>query len=543
MDQGQPVSLSPPSRQGRCSAAGPVQGCGHVTMRGMTIEIELKFRIPAGRLAALRRAVATSTARTVPLAAVYLDTADERLAQARVALRLRREGAVWVQTLKAEGASDLQRLEHNVALGDSPVAPALDIGRHGGTAAGERLRLALGVAEASALGARYATDIQRTRRVLRSGGARIELALDEGWISAGGQRLAVCELEFELLSGPPQALLDLAGRWVDRFELMLDMRSKSERGHLLAAGRWASAPAKAESPPLQKRDSPAQAFAAMLGAALRPLLRQASLLADADLAELVADQPEHLHQLRVGLRRLRTVLAVFGDQQPAAELAPALAALFRQTGGQRDQDVLAATLWPALRAAGAPLVEWPPLAHGEAAGPLDSAVADGATLGALLATPAVQRLWLALLATAQAPPADDGAAPSAALRPVLRLPLDKLLRQLHRDAARFEQLDDAQRHRLRRRIKRLRYALESSATLWPARALASMLKRLRQAQDLLGEFNDCGVALALYRDLAANDARAWFAVGWISAHRQALLPPCARALVRLARQAAPWRKR
>ena len=39
-------------------------------MRSMTIEIALKFRIPAGRLAAVRRAVATPTARTVPLAAV-----------------------------------------------------------------------------------------------------------------------------------------------------------------------------------------------------------------------------------------------------------------------------------------------------------------------------------------------------------------------------------------------------------------------------------------------------------------------------------------
>ncbi len=507
------------------------------------IETELKFRIPAGRLAAVRRAVATSTARAVPLAAVYLDTADERLAGARVALRLRREGATWVQTLKAEGASDMQRLEHNVALGDWPVAPAHDIARHDGTEAGERLRQVMGDAAASTLGARYATDIQRTQRVLRSGGARIELALDQGWISAGAQRLAVCELEFELLSGPPQALLDLAGRWVDRFGLILDMRSKSERGHLLAADRWASAPAKAKPPPLRKHDSPAQALAAMLGSALRPLLRQVSLLADADLTERVADQPEHLHQLRVGLRGLRSVLAVFGGQEPAAELAPALAALFRQTGGQRDQDVLAATLWPALRAAGAPLVEWPTRANGEPDGPADSAVADRAALGALLATPAVQRLWLALLAAAQAPPAEDGAAPGGALRPVLRLSLDKLLRQLRRDAARFEQLDDAKRHRLRRRAKRLRYALESSAALWPDKALARLLKRLRQAQEVLGEFNDCGVALALYRELAANEPRAWFAVGWLSAHRQALLPPCADAMARLAKQPAAWGRR
>ena len=75
----------------------------------MSSEIELKFRIPPARLAALRRAVATRSAQVLPLAAVYFDTPDEQLARARVALRLRREGAVWVQTLKAEGGSASSR--------------------------------------------------------------------------------------------------------------------------------------------------------------------------------------------------------------------------------------------------------------------------------------------------------------------------------------------------------------------------------------------------------------------------------------------------
>ena len=513
-------------------------GCGHVTMRSMTMEIELKFRIPAERLAAVRRAVATSTARTVPLAAVYLDTADQRLARARVALRLRREGAVWVQTLKAEGADAMQRLEHNVVLGESVNAPVLDSTRHDATDAGKRLRQALGDVDASALGARYATDIQRTQRVLRSGGARIELALDEGWISAGGQRQAVCELEFELLSGSPQALLDLASRWVDRFSLVLDVRSKSERGHLLAAGRWASAPVAAKPPALGKRDDLAQAQAAMLAAALRPVLCQASLLADAGLTTQAAAEPEHLHQLRVGLRRLRSVLAVFGGDAPAVALAPALAALFRQTGGQRDQDVLAATLWPALRAAGAPLVEWPQATDGATR----SASDDLAALSDLLATPAVQRLWLALLGLAQPVLVSERTAPQRPLRPLLGVPLDRLWHQVQRDAARFDQLDEPQRHRLRRRIKRLRYAAEASAALWPAKSLARLLKRLQQAQSRLGELNDCSLALARYRELAAQDGRAWFAVGWLCAHRETLLPPAARALARLAKQPAPWRQ-
>ena len=510
------------------------------TMRRMATEIELKFRILPDRLAAVRRAVATASARVQPLAAAYFDTPGEHLARSRVALRLRREGAVWVQTLKAEGASAIQRLEHNVPLGaaaDAGVVPALDLRRHDGTEAGAALRRVLAeVGDGTALAERYATDIQRTSRLLRSGGARIELALDEGVIRAGGRRLAVCELEFELLDGPPQALLALAARWVNRFGLVLDVRSKSERGHLLAAGRPASPPTLGAAPRLTARAAPAQALATMLTAALRPVLANASVLADADITDAVAADAEYLHQLRVGLRRVRSVLAVFGPLLPPAvvALAPALAALFDALGDQRDRDALAEALWPALTAAGAPLVELPPAAP----------AANAPSLTDRLAARDTQRLWLALLGAGWPPEPSAEAAPvraAPALRAALGTALGALHRQVRRDAARLATLDEPRRHRLRRRIKRLRYATELSSTLWPAKATTAYLRRLQRAQTALGDDQDALMATTLYRSLAASDPRAWFAVGWLTAHREALAAPCASALARLARQPAPWR--
>ena len=182
---------------------------------------------------------------------------------------------VWVQTLKAEGAGAMHRLEHNVPLGDSgdvadtcgmgdavqrPVSagrPAHDLARHAGTEAGAVLARVLAEAGGAPLVERYATEVQRTRRTLRQGGALIELALDEGHILAGDASgavsCAICEIEFELLSGPPQALLALASRWVDRFGLVLDVRSKSERGHRLATGQATSAPTRARPLTLSAR--------------------------------------------------------------------------------------------------------------------------------------------------------------------------------------------------------------------------------------------------------------------------------------------------
>ena len=541
-------------------------------MPTMSVEIELKFRIPPTRLAALQRAVASRSAVLQPLAAVYVDTVGQHLAQARTALRLRREGPQWVQTLKAEGATPMQRFEHNVVLPDLPAdapagsRPAIDVRRHDGSAAGAALQRLLASAGHPPLVERFATDVQRTRRVLRRGAALIELALDQGHIRAAGRQVVVCEIEFELLQGEPQALLDEAAHWVQRFGLVLDVRSKSERGHLLAAGLPCSPPAQARPLHLPAKAALADALAALLANPLGQVLANASQLADvaavaavadvagvagvagvADVADVadVASQgaagarsigPEHLHELRVGLRRLRSVLGAYGDLLPGLDpaLAPALAALFQQLGPARDADAMAGWLAPALRHAAAPLQALPALPSSAA----------GVDIGALLSAAATQQLWLALLGLCQPALAGAPATPKPArrLRDALRPALHTLQRQVRRDAAAFATLDQPARHRLRRRIKRLRYLLALTSTLWPAAAVARWQRRLQQAQGPLGALQDALVAQAAWQAATALDGRAWFAVGWLAARRQTLEQPCQHALQRLVAAPRLWRK-
>lgn len=516
-------------------------------MGGMTHEVELKFRIPALRLAALRRAVATRSARPLALAARYMETADGDLARARMALRLRQEGEGWVQTLKAEGRVTLQRLEHNVAL-PGHGTPELDIARHDGSEAGERLREVLAGARNATLRELYATSVQRTWRRVRHQGALIELALDEGEIRAGSLRLPIREIEFELVQGDAAALLDLAGRWAERFGLCLDVRSKSERGHALAlqarqpGGRAElaiSPPTKARALKLDASGSAGQACAAMLGEGLQQSLANASQIADGQW------RPEHLHQLRVGMRRLRTVLRLYPALLPGldANLAAELAELFTRLGMARDQDVREASLWPALRAAGAP-----PLLRPERSN-------EGTDLVAMLTAPDTQQRWLRLLALTlpqpqpTVPARDPGLAsaavaipPEATLQAELLPPLRRLLRQVRADARSFDSLDDAARHRLRRRIKRLRYASELSGSLWPAKALAGFLKTLQRAQEPLGDLNDAVVAAAYCRELAVQQPAAWFAVGWLAARHDAAVAACQDPMAALAGLRGPWRR-
>jgi CHAD domain-containing protein len=103
-------------------------------------------------------------------------------------------------------------------------------------------------------------------------------------------------------------------------------------------------------------------------------------------------------------------------------------------------------------------------------------------------------------------------------------------------------LGDEERHQLRKRIKRLRYAAELVGSLWPQKPVQKFLRRLQKAQTPLGQLNDAVVALELYRALARQDPRAWFATGWLAARKEALLVPCTKILADLATRRGFWRR-
>ena len=45
------------------------------------------------------------------------------------------------------------------------------------------------------------------------------------------------EVEFELKQGPAESLIHFAQGWIKKYQLWLDVRSKAERGTLLALGQ------------------------------------------------------------------------------------------------------------------------------------------------------------------------------------------------------------------------------------------------------------------------------------------------------------------
>jgi inorganic triphosphatase YgiF len=523
------------------------------------MEIELKFQVPPDRRAALQRAVATAAVQRTRLRAIYADTADDRLAAAGLALRLRQEGRHWVQTLKGRGDGLMARLEHECRLPAVRGTPRLDPARHAGTAAGAVLARALGVADladpaaAAALQPLYRTDIQRLHRTVRHGGARVEIALDLGEIvvdAAGdrpARRVPVCEIEFELLSGTPAALVALAQRWVQRFGLWWDVRTKSERGWRLARSRPQVPAVRAAHDALPAGAGPGEAWAAMLQATLAHALPNAAELG-ADLQGAApADAParaDHVHQLRVALRRLRTVLALFGawggDAEAAAALQQAWREPFNRLGATRDADVLSGGIAAELQAAGAPPL---PDGIGRIAREGPDAVVRDPGFGALL----LQTLALSLAVPASPLPAASPAATHAVpLRDAAQAVLQQAWKQVRRDLQRFQTLPLPLQHRTRRRLKRLRYAWEFLQGLWPRKGGKRWFKALAAALEVLGRYNDLCVAeahfLAHSRSPAVAEPGAWFALGWLAAQRPLAERAAAERLSALVALPRPWRK-
>lgn len=73
-------------------------------------------------------------------------------------------------------------------------------------------------------------------------------------------------------------------------------------------------------------------------------------------------------------------------------------------------------------------------------------------------------------------------------------------------------------HKVRKRLKRLRYLAEFVEALWPGKATRRYLRQLGPAQDALGAHNDVAMAQERFQKDARTDPRALFAAGFPQAH-------------------------
>ncbi len=493
-------------------------------------EVELKLEVPADRRSRIESSLFVDAA-VQTLCASYFDTADRRLASNQLALRLRKEGAQWVQTLKAGAANPLRRLEHNASVasaGDDGADPPLDLSRHAGTPAGDALQPVLSGDDAPLLHKLFHTEIVRRTMVFDLEGGTVEAAFDSGSISGGGRTQEVCEIEIELQSGSPAAMVALARRWVLEHGLWLSTTTKAARGDRLARGVDSAHAVHARPAAVERKMGGKALLGATLDTCLTHVLANASEVAAGNSAE------EIVHQLRVGIRRLRTALRELGPLADGLDPAweEALVRVFRQLGQLRDRETVTQGALAELAAAGAPEIELP----APSLAPPDAGQA-------VRATP-FQMALLGLIGFGFELEGSEVHAKgrrAKSLRHVRRR-LDKLHEQVVRDGRRFEAIPVDDQHRVRKRLKRLRYLGEFVAPLFKKQAAERYLAALKPAQDALGVRNDAAVALDAYRVAAAHDPKAWFAVGWLSAQEGPGARRCRKALKKIEAESRFWNR-
>lgn len=201
----------------------------------MTIEIELKFIATpqaAAQLATFLAAWPHQHEPAIALTNIYFETDDNQLRRWDMGLRIRGMGKQYEMTLKGKGNSVgglHQRAEYNV---DIP-SPQLDIARLPVEIWPQGTEIA---ALQQRLHPLFSTDFQRERWLVQYGKSEIEVAFDQGEVTAGEKREALHEIELELKEGDRDDLLNFANEFVQLSGLRPGSLSKAARGYGLAQG-------------------------------------------------------------------------------------------------------------------------------------------------------------------------------------------------------------------------------------------------------------------------------------------------------------------
>jgi CHAD domain-containing protein len=230
---------------------------------------------------------------------------------------------------------------------------------------------------------------------------------------------------------------------------------------------------------------------------------------------LLAGDPEGVHQMRVGLRRLRAAMSLFNNilQDPqTAAIKQELKWLTSELGPARELEVLGTRVVTPV---------WRRHSRWQGVASLSRDLAQQRTAALTRAQDAVRSarfrvLTLEVAAWLEAGqwtnPQDDlvrdrGDIPIEAFAAEQ---LTRRFRKIRKKGKMLTQLEARDRHKLRIQAKKVRYASEFFAALFPGKKASKhrgkFLSALERAQDCLGDLND----IVVYEDrirAVANDTR------------------------------------
>jgi triphosphatase len=456
----------------------------------MPVEIELKLDVPVSAAQRFATApwlkkLAIGAPKKEKLVSVYYDTQDFALRGHRAALRVRKTGGRYVETLKTEdnaAQSFLGRGEWECELDDAH--PDLrKIGKDGLNGLDRKML-------DGELKPIFETAVTRTVIPVRYNGADLEIAVDVGQVRTGRKTVPIHEIEIELKNGHAAAVVQLGTRIARSLHAAYGVASNAERGYALHEGTVEDA-ATATPIVLDPEMKAAEAFKVIGLSCLHHFASNRDAIAAGD--------PEGVHQMRIGLRRLRAAMSVFKEMlrdQEMERLKGQLEWLGDALGPARDMHVMMSSTIAALEKEGT---------DARAVESLKREIVQKRVLGFRQAKAAVKSeryrkivldaaFWLAGGNWAVNGDELMRARREQVISAFATTELDRRFHKILKKVDKLRELDALHRHKLRIAVKKLRYAAEFFDSLFDRdNGRKKFAKALKSLQTSLGELNDIRV--------------------------------------------------
>ncbi len=489
------------------------------------METELKLLLAPPDVAVFRRhpllrRYALAKPVTQQLTSIYFDTPDAYFRRHDAGLRVRSLNHKWIQTLKADGqvAAGLHQREEweSAVMGAFPDLAALADLVGPDSKWSRRLRSTGLHAQVVPI---FTTKFRRTLWQLRlEHGEEVELVLDQGEVTHAERCLPISEIELELKSGDPAALFEFALELQKTLPLRVSNVSKAERGYgLLVPQKPVPLPVKAADLALTPDLKVEQGLQAIVGNCL------AQIQGNED-GVMHGSDPESVHQMRVGLRRLRSAIGLFGQIAPChTVLLAELKWLLDTLGAARDWEVFSGTLDNLHVPEVVPNIVPDAPAQRETLQQAANKLAQRHRHHFALALGSVRYAAFLLAVGSWLHGAQQGQSEQTralALADFTKNTLQQCHKKLQKRIKRLRRMrqqDDLPqaRHRVRIAAKKLRYASEFFQSLYRPGQMRAYLKVLSSLQDDLGRLNDAAVAGSLLQQLAHSHPDLAYSAGML----------------------------
>lgn len=463
----------------------------------MANEVELKLRIAKSdvlrlkhQLSAMSKGMQIGNPTTRKVLSTYYDTSALSLLDWGISLRLRRDARKWIQTIKTSGNAP-SGLHQRMELESEVANGRLDFSKFNNTAYHHFLSQ---VSLQSQIKPIFSTNIQRTEwQILFKNGDEIELVLDTGELVVADKREPISEIELELKKGNAGRLFELALLLQKHVPLTIENNSKAHSGYAYYRPQPLNI-VSANPPKLHRKMKASDALSVIVQECLTQLQGNQDVV-------LYGKDIEGVHQMRIATRRLRSALNVFGcvtSKQSCKDLLTELKWISGILGDARDLDILTTqTLPPLLKQ----LQNEPSLIELAKQARQQRLQAYADTRKAIH-TQRYQRLLLKVGDWLSNERWQTEEIENYHVNEIAQTILNKRYKQLKSVGKNLLKDEVAERHATRIAAKKLRYAAEFFANLYPPRQAKAFMKSLSTLQDQLGTMNDINVTDTLIAKMA-----------------------------------------